>query len=71
MPPFVGVAVNVTFVPEQIVLPGLALILTAGTTVDPTVIVIAFDVALAGFAQPSDEVIMTVTTSPFTNALFE
>ena len=30
MPPLVGVAVNVTFVPAQIVLPGLAEMLTAG-----------------------------------------
>ena len=71
MPPFVGVAVNVTLVPVQIVLPGLALILTDGTTVAVTVIVIPVDVAVAGLAHASDDVIATVTISPFTNAAFE
>jgi hypothetical protein len=71
VPPFVGVAVNVTLVPEQIVLPGLALMLTDGTTVDPTVIVMPVDVAVVGLAQANDEVITTVTTSPFTSALVE
>ena len=71
MPPFVGVAVNVTFVPAQIVLPGLAEILTEGATVDVTIIVIPADVAVAGLAQASDEVITTVTMSPFTSALLE
>ena len=71
MPPFVGVAVNVTFVPVQIVLPGLAAIVTDGAT-DPVIaIVIALDVAVAGLAQASDEVITTVTTSPFSKVLFE
>ena len=71
MPPFVGVAVNVTFAPEQIVLPGLTLITTDGTTVDPAVIVIPVDVVVVGLAHTSDEVITTVTTSPFANELFE
>ena len=71
MPPFVGVAVNVTFVPAQIVLPGFAAMLTDGTTVEVTDIVIPVDVAVAGLAQASDEVITTVITSPFINALFE
>ena len=71
MPPFVGVAVNVTLVPEQIVLPGLAVMLTDGTTVDATVIVIGDDVAVVGLAQAIDEVITTVTISPLANALFE
>ena len=70
MPPFVGVAVNVTFVPEQIVFPGEALMLTDGATVDVTVIIIPADVAVDGLAHASDEVITTVTTSPFTNAAF-
>ena len=48
----------------------VAAMLTDGVTVDVTVIVIAFDVAVVGFAQASDEVITTVTTSPFTNAAF-
>ena len=71
MPPFVGVAVNVTLVPGQIVLPGLAVILTDGVTVAPTVIVMPIDVAVVGLAQASDEVMTTVITSPFANALFE
>ena len=71
MPPFVGVAVKVTLAPAQIVLPGLAAILTDGVTVDPTAIVIPLDVTVAGLAQPSEEVITTVTTSPFANVLLE
>ena len=71
MPPFVGVAVNVTLVPVQIVLPGLAAILTDGVTVDVTAIVIPDDVAVIGLAQANDDVITTVTISPFTNVLLE
>ena len=71
MPPFDGVAVKVTLVPVQIVLPGFATILTDGATVDVTVIVIPVEVAVVGLAQASDDVITTVTTSPFANALFE
>ena len=71
MPPFVGVAVKVTLVPAQIVLPGLAVTLTDGTIVDSTVIVIPVDVAVVGLAQESDEVITTVTISPLDNELFE
>ena len=70
MPPFVGVAVNVTFVPEQIVLPGLALMITDGVSDPVTVIVIPVDVAVVGFAQTNDEVITTLTTSPFTKPAF-
>jgi len=62
--------VNVTLVPEQIVLPGSAAILTDGVTVPATTIVILFEVAVAGFAQPSDDVITTLTTSPFTSPAF-
>ena len=65
----VGVAVNVTVSSEQIVVAD-ATMLTVGATVDPTVMVIALDVAADGFAQASDEVITQVTTSPFTNAVF-
>ena len=65
-----GVAVNVTCVPVQIVLPGDALMLTDGATVAVTAIVIALDVAVVGLAQASDEVITTVTTSPFVNEEF-
>ena len=72
MPPFVGVAVNVALVPEQIELPGFALMLTDGVNVvDPTLIVIPGDVAVAGLAQPIEEVITTVITSPLANVLFE
>ena len=71
MPPFVAVAVNMTLVPEQIELPGLAAMLTDGAPADPTLIVIAVDVAEAGLAQAIEEIITTVTTSPVANALFE
>ena len=67
----VGVAVKVTLVPSQIVLPGLAAMITEGVTSVVTAIVIALDVAVFGLAQASDEVMTTVTTSPFTKALFE
>ena len=65
----VGMAVNVTLVPEQMV-PADAETATVGTTVDDTDMVILFEVAVAGLAQASDDVITTVTTSPFTNAAF-
>ena len=70
MPPLAGVAVNVTFVPAQIVLPGLAAIVTDGVTDGVTIIDIPFDVAVDGLAHASDEVIITVTASPFTNVEF-
>ena len=65
-----GVAVKVTLVPEQIVLPGVAAIPTDGVTVLFTVIVMALDVTGLVLAQASDEVITQVTTSPFTNVEF-
>ena len=71
MPPFAGIAVKVTLVPAQIVLPGPAPMLTEGVTGVVTVMVIALDVAVVGLAQASDEVMTTVTTSPFAKALFE
>ena len=71
MPPFVGVAVNKTLVPEQMELPGFAAMLTDGVPADPTLIVIPVDVAEVGLAQAIEEVITTVTTSPLANALFE
>ena len=58
-----------TFVPEQIVV-ALAPILTDGVAVDPTVIVIALDVAVVGFAQGIEDVITTVTTSLLASAAF-
>ena len=71
MPPFVGVAVNVTLVPGHIVLPGLAAMFTDGATVDTTLVVIPVAVAVVGFAQLNEEVMTTVITSPFANALYE
>ena len=71
MPPFVGVAENVTLVPEQIVLPGDAAILTEAVTFSFTAMVMPFDVAVAGLAHASEEVIITVTTSPFVKVLLK
>ena len=45
--------------------------LTDGVTLPVTVIVIPVDVAVVGLAHASDDVITTVTISPFANALFE
>ena len=56
-------------VPEVTVV--VPLIVIAGLTDDVIVIVIPVAVAVVGFAQESDEVITTVTTSPLANALFE
>ena len=70
MPPFVGVAVNVTLVPGQIVLPGDAAILTEGATTGFTTIAIVLEVTGLGLAQASDDVITQVTTSPFANDEF-
>ena len=58
-----------TGVPELTVV--VPLIVIAGVTDDATVIVIPVDVAVPGLAQPIEEVITTVTTSPIVNALFE
>ncbi len=69
MPPLTGVAVNMTFVPEQIVV-AVAPIVTDGVAVEPTVIVIALDVADAGVAQAIEDVMTTVTTSLFARAAF-
>ena len=69
MPPLVGVAVKITFVPAQIVVAD-ADILTDGVMIGFTVMVIALDVAEAGFAQASEEVITTVTTSLFARPAF-
>ena len=62
---------NVTFVPEQIVFPGLAVILTLAVTFGLTVIVIAFDVAGFPVAHVAFDVITHVTLFPFASALFE
>ena len=60
---------NVTLVPAQIVV-ALAAILTAGVTCEVIVIVMAFDIAVAGTAQASEEVITTVITSLFASVAF-
>ena len=52
----VGVAVNDTLVPSQIVLPGLAVMLTLTGRFGFTVIVILFDVAGLPVAQVSLDV---------------
>ena len=64
-----GVAVNVTLVPEQIVV-AVAEILTDGVTGEVTVIVMALDVAVAWVTQVSEEVMTTVTTSLFAKVEF-
>lgn len=64
----VGVAVKVTEVPVQIVLPGFANMLTDGVTLLLTVIVIALLVAVNGDAQEALLVITQVITSPLANA---
>ena len=69
MPPLVGVAVNVTFVPAQIVV-ALAAMVTDGVSCEVTVIVMAVDVAVAGTAQASEEVITTVIPSLLTSDAF-
>ena len=70
MPPFVGVAVNVTLVPEQIVFPGLAEILTLAVTFELTVITIALDVAGLPETQVALEVITQVMLFAFAKAAF-
>lgn len=64
----VGVAVKVTDVPLQIVLPGLAEMLTDGVTNGVTDIVIPVLVAVAGDAQVALLVSTQVITSPFARA---
>ena len=71
MPPFVGVAVNVTLVPVQIELPGFAVMLTDGATVDATVIGIPGDMTIGSVVHASEEPIITTTVSPSANALVE
>ena len=71
MPGFTGVAVNVTFVPEQIAPEGFAEIATLAATLGLTVMVIVFDVT--GLPPPQVEllVISHVIRSPLTRALLE
>jgi hypothetical protein len=61
VPPFVGVAVNVTDVPGQILL-ALGVTVTNGTGAGSTVIVFS-SLAVAGEAQVALEVSITFTTS--------
>ena len=56
---------NVTLVPEQIVFPGLAEILTLAGRFEFTVITIAFDVTGLPVAQVALEVITHVIMFPF------
>jgi hypothetical protein len=65
----VGVAVKVTGWPAQIEVAG-ALILTEGSIVEPTDMIIAFEVSFEGLAQLKEEVISTVTISPFSRPEF-
>ena len=55
---------NVTLVPAQIVLPGLAAMLTLAGRFGFTVIVMLFDVAGEPVAQVAFEVMINFTTSP-------
>ena len=66
-PPLVGVAVNVTLVPVQMVVPVLALMDTAGTNTGLTVIVNALDVAVVGLAHVALLVSTQVTICPLVN----
>jgi len=64
----VGIAVKVTLVPTQIVLPGLAAMVTLTGNEEFTVMVRAFEVAGLPVAQVALEVSWQVTTSPLTRA---
>ena len=65
-----GVAVKVTDCPEQMVVEEAAM-LTEGITAGVTVMVTVLEVAEAGEAQASEEVITTETWSLFTRPAFE
>ena len=65
-----GVAVNVTFVPAQIVFPGLAAIVTDGVAAAVTMIVTSLEVAVVGLAQARDDVITQVTLAPLVSDAF-
>ena len=69
MPPLVGVAVNITVVPEQMLLPVLALIETEGVTELLTVIVIVLLLAVVGEAQVALLVRVQVTVFPLASVL--
>jgi len=65
----VGEAVNVTEVPEHILLPGFAAILTAGIKTGFTVIVILLLETVVGAAQVAFDVRDKDTTSPFASVV--
>lgn len=67
VPPLVGVAVNVTLVPEQMVPLGLAAILTLEAKDDETTMVMLLEVA--GFPEGQVTVLVSVQViiSPLTN----
>ena len=69
MPPLVGVAVNVTLVPAQIVPAGLAAMLTLTGKFGLTVMVMLLDVAGFPVAQVALDVKTHVTTSPLFNVV--
>lgn len=66
----VGVAVNVTLVPAQILV-ALALTATEGVSEVFTTIVTGEEVAVIGDAQVAVEVITQVTTSPLASDVLE
>ena len=66
IPPLYVVEVNVTFVPEQIFIPGDAEIKILAAIDEEMVTVSVFDVAGLPVAQVVDEVISHVTASPVT-----
>jgi hypothetical protein len=67
----VGVAVKVTLVPTQTVVPKLDEILTDGVKTGFTVIVITLEPAPVGLAHVALLVIAQVTKSPFTSPALE
>ena len=67
----VGVAVNVTFIPAQIVLEGHAEIVTLTGRFGFTVIVMVFDVAGFPVAQVALDVRTHVTNCPFVKVVTE
>ena len=69
-PPFVGVAVNLIDSLAHIVFLD-AVILTAGTIVPVTVIILGVDTIVLGFAQASELVISTEYESPFVASVVE
>ena len=64
-------AVNVTLVPAQIVLPEFEEMLTDAVTSNVTVMCMVLEVTLAGLAQASEDVITQVTSEPLGTVLIE